>query len=71
MNAERKDRLDPRAVVLLLGCCATWGLAQVAVKISPTIDDTGRTIGTCEVLCECGEAERAYNCDDCNHEREI
>ena len=34
MNDERKDRLDPRAVVLLLGCCATWGLAQVAAKVS-------------------------------------
>ena len=34
MNDERKDRLDPRAVVLLLGCCAVWGLAQVAAKVS-------------------------------------
>ena len=34
MSDERKDRLDARAVLLLLGCCATWGLAQVAAKVS-------------------------------------
>lgn len=34
MNDERKDRLDARAVVLLLACCASWGLAQVAAKVS-------------------------------------
>ena len=34
MSDERKDRLDGRAVVLLLGCCAVWGLAQVAAKVS-------------------------------------
>ena len=34
MSDERKDRLDWRAVVLLLGCCAVWGLAQVAAKVS-------------------------------------
>lgn len=34
MSDERKDRLDARAVVLLLACCAVWGLAQVAAKVS-------------------------------------
>ena len=34
MSDERKDRLDARAVVLLLACCAVWGLGQVAAKVS-------------------------------------
>jgi drug/metabolite transporter (DMT)-like permease len=34
MNDERKHRLDGLAVVLLVGCCAVWGLAQVAAKVS-------------------------------------
>ena len=34
MSDDRKTRLDLRAVVLLLGCCAAWGLAQVAAKVS-------------------------------------
>lgn len=29
---ERKDRLDGLAVVLLLACCALWGVSQVAMK---------------------------------------
>jgi drug/metabolite transporter (DMT)-like permease len=29
---SRKDRLDGLAVFLLLGCCASWGLNQVAIK---------------------------------------
>lgn len=34
MTDQRKDRLDARAVLLLLACCVTWGLAQVAAKVS-------------------------------------
>lgn len=32
MSDDRKTRLDARAVWLLLGCCALWGLGQVATK---------------------------------------
>lgn len=31
---ERKDRLDPLATSVLMACCASWGLNQVAIKIS-------------------------------------
>ena len=31
---DRKDRLDGLAVVLLLGCCALWGVNQVATKVA-------------------------------------
>jgi drug/metabolite transporter (DMT)-like permease len=34
MTDDRKDRLDPSAVVLLVGCCAIWGLNQVCVKVA-------------------------------------
>ena len=34
MNRSRKDRLDTLAVALLLACCAIWGLAQVAAKVT-------------------------------------
>ena len=34
MSEDRKDRLDTRAVVLLLTCCALWGLNQVATKVA-------------------------------------
>jgi len=30
----RRPHLDARAVVLLLGCCAVWGLGQVAAKLT-------------------------------------
>ncbi len=55
MNDERKDRLDLRAVVLLLGCCATWGLAQVAAKVSlaevpPLIQSSLRSLGAALLL---------------------
>jgi drug/metabolite transporter (DMT)-like permease len=40
MNAtaapSRKSRLDTVAVLTLLACCATWGLSQVAAKVSLT-----------------------------------
>ena len=34
MTDGRKSHLDARAVLLLLGCCAVWGLSQVAAKVS-------------------------------------
>jgi drug/metabolite transporter (DMT)-like permease len=34
MNDARHSRLDTRAVALLLACCVTWGLAQVAAKVA-------------------------------------
>ncbi len=34
MNIERKTHLDTRAVVVLLSCCAIWGISQVAAKLT-------------------------------------
>jgi len=34
MSQTRHSRLDTRAVALLLACCITWGLAQVAAKVA-------------------------------------
>jgi drug/metabolite transporter (DMT)-like permease len=34
MTDDRKAHLDGRAVVLLLVCCALWGLGQVATKLA-------------------------------------
>jgi drug/metabolite transporter (DMT)-like permease len=34
MTDTRLARLDTRAVALLLACCITWGLAQVAAKVA-------------------------------------
>jgi drug/metabolite transporter (DMT)-like permease len=31
---NRRERLDPLAVSLLLGCCVLWGLNQVAAKVA-------------------------------------
>jgi hypothetical protein len=28
------DRLDVRAVLILIACCACWGVNQVAIKIA-------------------------------------
>jgi drug/metabolite transporter (DMT)-like permease len=36
MIDDRKRSLDARAVALLLGCCAVWGLGQVAAKVTLT-----------------------------------
>lgn len=36
MSSERRTHLDVRAVVLLLGCSALWGLGQVAAKVGLT-----------------------------------
>jgi drug/metabolite transporter (DMT)-like permease len=32
--AQPADRLDWRAVLILIGCCACWGVNQVAIKIA-------------------------------------
>jgi drug/metabolite transporter (DMT)-like permease len=32
MNIVRHDHLDQRAMLLLLGCCAFWGLQQILIK---------------------------------------
>ena len=34
MSDDRKEHLDGRAVAMLLGCCAIWGLGQVATKLA-------------------------------------
>jgi drug/metabolite transporter (DMT)-like permease len=34
VSDDRKDRLDGLAVVLLLACCALWGINQVAMKVA-------------------------------------
>lgn len=34
MSTERKTHLDPLAVGVLLSCCAIWGVAQVAAKLT-------------------------------------
>ncbi len=36
MSSGRKTRLDLLAVVVLLSCCAIWGLSQVAAKVTLT-----------------------------------
>jgi drug/metabolite transporter (DMT)-like permease len=36
MTAPRKTELDTLAIALLVGCCAIWGLGQVAAKIGLT-----------------------------------
>ena len=47
---ERKARLDGLALVALLGCCAVWGLGQVASKttlaeVPPLLQAAARSIG--------------------------
>jgi drug/metabolite transporter (DMT)-like permease len=34
VSNERKANLDARAVVVLLSCCAIWGISQVAAKLT-------------------------------------
>ena len=34
LNTGRKERLDTRAVAVLVMCCAVWGLGQVAAKLT-------------------------------------
>jgi drug/metabolite transporter (DMT)-like permease len=51
----RADRLDPRAVLLVLGCCVVWGLSQVAAKsalveIAPLLQAAARSAGAALLL---------------------
>lgn len=50
MADGRKPRLDALAITLLVGCCALWGLAQVAAKVAlpevPPLTQAGlRSVG--------------------------
>ena len=49
-HGDRKDHVDGRAVALLLGCCAVWGLGQVAAKLTlseipPLLQAAMRSLG--------------------------
>ena len=53
----RKDHLDTLAVAVLLGCCAVWGLAQVAAKVTlaevpPLLQSGVRSLGAALLLLE-------------------
>ncbi len=55
MKADRKLRLDGRAVGLLLLCCALWGLGQVATKLAlvempPLMQAAARSAGAALLL---------------------
>jgi drug/metabolite transporter (DMT)-like permease len=55
MTAPRKDRLDALAVTVLLTCCAVWGLAQVAAKLTlaelpPLLQSGLRSLGAAVLL---------------------
>ncbi len=51
----RQLQLDARAVALLLGCCAIWGLGQVATKLTlleipPLLQASARSLGAALLL---------------------
>jgi drug/metabolite transporter (DMT)-like permease len=53
--ADRKDHVDGLAVALLLGCCAVWGLGQVATKLTlaeipPLLSAAMRSLGAALLL---------------------
>lgn len=55
MSSDRKPHLDTRAVVLLLACCAVWGLGQVAAKLAlaeipPLMQSAARSAGAAALL---------------------
>jgi drug/metabolite transporter (DMT)-like permease len=55
MSTERKLRLDTPAVLLLLLCCALWGLGQVATKLTlveipPLMQAAARSVGAALLL---------------------
>lgn len=55
MSSDRKPHLDTRAVVLLLACCAVWGLGQVATKLAlaeipPLMQSAVRSAGAAVLL---------------------
>jgi drug/metabolite transporter (DMT)-like permease len=54
-SGDRKAQLDTLAVVLLVGCCAIWGLGQVAAKVSlteipPLMQAAVRSVGALALL---------------------
>ncbi len=54
-GSGRKDHLDTLAVAVLLGCCAVWGLAQVAAKVTlaevpPLLQSGVRSLGAAVLL---------------------
>lgn len=55
MIDDRKAQLDAKAVGLLLGCCAVWGLGQVAIKLTlseipPLLQSAARSAGAAALL---------------------
>ena len=55
MKGARKDHLDALAVAVLLSCCAIWGLAQVAAKVTltevpPLLQSGARSLGAALLL---------------------
>jgi len=55
VGRERKDHVDGLAVALLLGCCAIWGLGQVATKLTlaeipPLMQAAVRSLGAALLL---------------------
>jgi drug/metabolite transporter (DMT)-like permease len=55
MSEDRRRHLDAKAVALLLGCCAIWGLGQVAVKLTlaeipPLLQSAARSAGAAVLL---------------------
>ena len=55
MKDARKDHLDVLAVAVLLSCCAIWGLAQVAAKVTltevpPLLQSGARSLGAALLL---------------------
>jgi len=55
MSDDRRTHLDTRAVALLLGCCAVWGLGQVAIKLTlaeipPLLQSAARSAGAALLL---------------------
>ena len=54
-HSDRKDHVDGLAVALLLGCCAVWGLGQVAAKLTlseipPLLQAGTRSLGAALLL---------------------
>jgi drug/metabolite transporter (DMT)-like permease len=54
-SGDRKLHLDGLAIALLIGCCAVWGLGQVAAKVSlaeipPLMQAAVRSIGALALL---------------------
>jgi len=54
-RGDRKDHVDGLAVALLLGCCAVWGLGQVAAKLTlseipPLMQAAVRSLGAALLL---------------------